>query len=93
MTGCEQRVFSVEQSFLQLTHRNFKEHFQAGYLELSSIVSGGTDMPKRIDHTSSPFLLPASDEGRAPTATLSSAKRVALIACLNGGSLHKRCGA
>ena len=49
-------------------------------------------MPKRIDHTSSTFLLPASDEGRAPTATLSSAKRVALIACLNGGSLHKRCG-
>jgi hypothetical protein len=92
MTGCEQRFFSVEQSFLQLTHRNFKEHFQAGYLELSSIVSGGTDMPKRIDHTSSPFLLPASDEGRAPTAILSSAKRAALIACLNGGSLHKRCG-
>ena len=49
-------------------------------------------MPKRIDHTGSPFLLPASDEGRAPTAILSSAKRAALIACLNGGSLHKRCG-
>ena len=30
--------------------------------------------------------------GRAPTAILSSAKRPALIACLNGGSLHKRCG-
>ena len=27
MTGCEQRFFSVEQSFLQLTHRNFEEHF------------------------------------------------------------------
>jgi hypothetical protein len=49
-------------------------------------------MPKRIDHTGSPFLLAASDEGRAPTAILSSAKRAALIACLNGGSLHKRCG-
>ena len=49
-------------------------------------------MPKRIDHTGSPFLLPASDEGRAPTAILSSAKRAALIACLNGGSLHKRGG-
>jgi hypothetical protein len=51
-------------------------------------------MPKRVDHTgaAAPFLLPASDEGRAPTAILSSAKRAALIACLNGGSLHKRCG-
>lgn len=93
MTGCEQRFFSVEQSFLQLAHRNFVEHFQAGYLELSSVVSRGeTDMPKRIDHTGSPSLLPASDEGRAPIAILSSAKRAALISCLNGGSLHKRCG-
>jgi len=49
-------------------------------------------MPKRIGHTGSPFLLPASDEGRAPTAILSSAKRAALIACFNGGSLHRRCG-
>ena len=49
-------------------------------------------MPKRSGHTGSPFLLPASDEGRAPTAILSSAKRAALIACLNGGSLHRRCG-
>jgi hypothetical protein len=39
-----------------------------------------------------PLLLPASDERRAPTAILSSAKRTALIACLNGGSLHKLCG-
>ncbi len=39
-----------------------------------------------------PLLLLASDESRAPTAILSSAKRAALIACLNGGSLHKRCG-
>ena len=38
------------------------------------------------------LLLSASAEGRAPTAILSSAKRAALIACLNGGSLHKRCG-
>jgi hypothetical protein len=56
-----------------------------------------------IDHTgevaspsepnsATPLLLHASDERRAPTAILSSAKRVALIACLNGGSLHKRCG-
>ena len=28
----------------------------------------------------------------APVAVLSSAKRAALIACLNGGSLHRRCG-
>jgi hypothetical protein len=52
-------------------------------------------MPKRVDHTgaAAPLLLPASDERRAPTAILSSAKRAALIACLTGGSLHKRCGA
>jgi hypothetical protein len=43
-------------------------------------------------NSAAPVLLPASDERRAPTAVLSSAKRAALIACLNGGSLHKRCG-
>jgi hypothetical protein len=37
-----------------------------------------------------PLLLP--DEPRAPIATLSLAKRAALIACLNGGILHKQCG-
>jgi hypothetical protein len=42
--------------------------------------------------SAAPLLLAASAEGRAPTAILSSAKRAALIACLNGGSLHKRCG-
>jgi hypothetical protein len=60
-------------------------------------------MTRPLDHTSelaspsepnsaAPLLLPTSDEGRAPTAILSSAKRAALIACLNGGSLHKRSG-
>jgi hypothetical protein len=39
-----------------------------------------------------PLLLLAPDERRAPTAILSPAKRVALIACFNGGSLHKRSG-
>ena len=39
-----------------------------------------------------PLLLLASDERRVPTAILSSAKRAALIACLNGGSLHKQRG-
>ena len=43
-------------------------------------------------NSAAPLLLPASDERRAPTAILSSAKRTALIACLNGGSLHKLCG-
>jgi hypothetical protein len=40
-------------------------------------------------------LLPllAPDESRAPIAGLSPAKRAALIACFNGGSLHKRDGA
>jgi hypothetical protein len=39
-------------------------------------------------------LLPllASDESRAPIVSLSPAKRAALVACLNGGSLHKRDG-
>jgi len=60
-------------------------------------------MTRPPDHTSelaspsepssaAPLLQPTSDERRAPTAILSSAKRAALIACLNGGSLHKRCG-
>ncbi len=60
-------------------------------------------MTRPLDHTgelaspsepnsAAPLLLPASDERRAPTAILSSAKRAALIACLNAGSLHKRCG-
>src|SRR5258708_29625328 len=35
----------------------------------------------------------APDESRAPIAGLSPAKRAALIACFNGGSLHKRDGA
>ena len=40
-------------------------------------------------------LLPllAPDESRAPIVSLSPAKRAALIACFNGGSLHKRDGA
>jgi hypothetical protein len=60
-------------------------------------------MTRLLDHTgelaslselnsAASLLLLASDERRAPTAMLSSAKRAALIACLNGGSLHKRCG-
>ena len=39
-----------------------------------------------------PLPLLSPDERRAPTAILSPAKRAALIACLNGGILHKRCG-
>jgi hypothetical protein len=39
-----------------------------------------------------PLPLLAPDEARAPTAILSPAKRAALLACLNGGTLHKRCG-
>ena len=42
--------------------------------------------------SAAPLLQPTSDERGAPTAILSSAKRAALIACLNGGSLHRRCG-
>jgi hypothetical protein len=60
-------------------------------------------MTRRLEHigevaclsepnSAATLLLAASDERRAPTAILSSAKRAALIACLNGGSLHKRCG-
>ncbi len=39
-----------------------------------------------------PLPLLAPDESRAPIAGLSPAKRAALIACFNGGSLHKRDG-
>jgi hypothetical protein len=39
-----------------------------------------------------PLLLLSPDEPRAPIAILSPAKRAALIACLNGGILHKQCG-
>jgi hypothetical protein len=60
-------------------------------------------MTRRLEHigevaclseprSTATLLLSASAEGRAPTAILSPAKRAALIACLNGGSLHKRCG-
>ena len=45
-------------------------------------------------NSAAPLLLLAPDEPRAPTDVLSSTKRAALIACLNGGgSLRKRCGA
>jgi hypothetical protein len=43
-------------------------------------------------NSAAPLLPLASDERRAPTTILSSAKRAALIACLNSGSLHRRCG-
>ena len=60
-------------------------------------------MTRRLEHigeiaclseprSTATLLLAASAGGRAPTAILSSGKRAALIACLNGGSLHKRCG-
>ena len=60
-------------------------------------------MTRPPDHTSelaspsepssaAPLLQPTSDERRAPIAILSSAKRAALIACVNGGSLHRRRG-
>jgi hypothetical protein len=60
-------------------------------------------MTRRLEHigevaclseprSTATLLLSASAEGRAPTAILSPAKRAALIACLNSGSLHKRCG-
>jgi hypothetical protein len=42
--------------------------------------------------TSVASLVPARDEPRAPTGILSPAKRAALTACLNGGTLHKRRG-
>lgn len=46
-------------------------------------------------NAAAPLLLIAPDESRAPIAiaSLSPAKRAALIACFNGGSLHKRDGA
>jgi hypothetical protein len=43
-------------------------------------------------NSTTPLLLLAPDERRAPTAILSRAKRAALTACLNGGILYKRRG-
>jgi len=49
--------------------------------------------PSRSESISPAALLPlAPDESRAPIAGLSPAERAALIACFNGGSLHKRDG-
>jgi hypothetical protein len=50
-------------------------------------------MVKARQISAAPVLLIAPEESRAPTASLSPAKRAALIACFNGGSLHKREGA
>jgi hypothetical protein len=44
------------------------------------------------DSHPAPLPLLTPDESRAPTAILSPAKRDALLACLSGGTLHKRCG-
>jgi hypothetical protein len=53
------------------------------------------DAKERHSHPRSP--LPISwletKEGRAPIVTLSSSKCKALIACLEGGMLHRHCGA
>jgi hypothetical protein len=43
--------------------------------------------------STSPVLLLAPGEPRAPIAILSPAKRNALVACFNAGGLHKRDGA
>jgi hypothetical protein len=43
-------------------------------------------------NSAAPLRLLAPHEPRAPTAILSSAKRAALTACLNGGILHKQSG-
>jgi hypothetical protein len=52
----------------------------------------GEPAAQRELNSAAPVLLLAPDEPRAPTAILSPAKRVALMACLNGGILHKQCG-
>jgi hypothetical protein len=67
------------------------------------VLPRGTDMTMLQDHTgepisrrelnsATPLRLLSPDEPRAPTAVLSPAKRAALIACLNGGIVDKRCG-
>ena len=47
---------------------------------------------RRESNGTAPLPPLAPDDSRAPTASLSPAKRAALIACFNGGSLHKRDG-
>jgi hypothetical protein len=102
--GCEQCLFSVEGAILQLTLPKFwAAMLPRRYACPFQCSTAGTDMTRPPDHTgelaspsepnsAAPLPQPASDERRAPTAILSSAKRAALIACLNGGSLHRRCG-
>jgi hypothetical protein len=52
----------------------------------------GEPASRREPNSATLLLLLSPDERRAPTAILSPAKRAALIACLNGGILHKQCG-
>jgi hypothetical protein len=100
MTGCEQRFFLLNIHFCNSRFSIFNSTVaRAVYLSFHC-SKAGTDMTDYTGELASPskpnsaapLLLPASDERRAPTAILSSAKRTALIACLNGGSLHKLCG-
>ena len=53
---------------------------------------GGELASRTEPNPAAPLLLLAPDEPRAPTDRLSPTKRAALIACLNGGTLHKRGG-
>jgi hypothetical protein len=50
------------------------------------------DASRREQSPVAPLPSLAPNEPRAPTVILSPAKRAALIACLNGGSLHKQRG-
>ncbi len=101
MTGCELRSFLLNVHFCNSHFPILSSTVATAALlpELSIVSTAGTDMTKLMDHTgelalnsAASLLFLGSDERHAPTAILSSAKRAALIACLNGGSLHKRCG-
>ena len=60
--------------------------------DMTMIQDNPGEPASRSDPHPVPLPLLAPDEPRAPTAILSPAKRAALLACLNGSTLHKRCG-
>jgi len=106
-TGCGQLSFLLNVHFCNSRFPIFSRSVAKGgrgWPNFFRSFCRGTNMTMLHDQTrglasrsesnaTSPLLLLAPDESRAPTASLSAAKRAALIACFNGGSLHKRDGA
>ena len=101
-TGCGQPSFLLNVHFCNSRFPIFSRSVAKGGRGWPSFRSfcRGTDMTMLHDQAgevasrselnpAAPLLLLAPDESRAPTASLSPAKRAALTACLNGGILHR----